>query len=428
MRKIFMLMLIGACAGTAEGMQQLPLVTVTTAGKLLLVGAVTVGAGLLLPIASWVKKCCLKPEQTRVVQNVEKVVVSREVGKPVGFVNQGHSCYLTAGVLVPLLHSPRIVKALLDKGETCNDPVIKQFSLLAKQMYVGDILPESLRYPDLNHAFCRKFRFQEGQQNDAFEALDAFLDHANKFLGIPLTFMRISACAECGTEKMIYNEQRIQFLTRKSMEEGLREYFGRRDIVFNYALDPQTNLIPEQNISLEQKIKGTLTENENVIKDRCPKCTVNPKLPVETKSYSTLMSLPVLLCVGVERSQLQGKCMDPIKIPDTLSVEAFCSDELLKSLKNPDATTYELKALTVHRGPSIDDGHYISYVKDGKWWQVNDRVVSDKVVYGFDLEKQRLLFKSADEVVKIMTSGESLPGAILKNDTPVIAVYEQKQA
>jgi len=362
------------------------------------------------------KKPPLQEKKLKIPEKSEKTSEIKQPEKPVGFQNQGNSCYLTAGVLVPLLHSPKAVKALLEKGEKCKDPIIKQFYLLAKKMYGVEKRPESLAYPDLNEAFCQGLEFEKCDQQDAFEALDKFLDYANKFLGIPLTFTRVAVCAQCGAEKMTYNEQHVQFLPQKNLEDGLRDYFGKRNIVFKWE---------QQNLPLDETIKVTLSENADSIKDRCPKCTLNPKLPVETQSYSTLTSLPVLLCVGVERNKTPIKCMDPIEIPLVLSVADFCSDELLKSLKNPDATTYVLRALTVHRGTSFKYGHYISYVCiDDKWWQVNDSTVSDRVSVTYDHRQSKSIFASADEIVRLMTSGKSLTGD-LEHDTPVIAIYEQ---
>lgn len=106
---------------------------------------------------------------------------------------------------------------------------------------------------------------------------------------------------------------------------------------------------------------------------------------------------PALLIIAISRitATLQ-KNTTAVMIPDQLDVSKHLNAH---EFGEGSRVTYSLSSVVSHVGRETQSGHYVSYVRGGKlrdeWAELNDRVVTQKVLSDFDESRATDLGKSA---------------------------------
>ncbi len=180
--------------------------------------------------------------------------------------------------------------------------------------------------------------------------------------------------------KNIYPESKIQSLfsgITKSHSKGVCPYCtGKIDnYSFNFFIDQIMYLD-----GFEHKCKFSKVLKENLGFDSdltmgCPKC----KKEIEVEEKTKIIKLPEILIFTLERYQGSPNRVK-IEPDDFLEMS-----EYIDKTSFVESTLYELFAINIRFGSTINYGHEICQVKrDGKWYEINDSSVNDKTNSYFD--------------------------------------------
>ena len=131
------------------------------------------------------------------------------------------------------------------------------------------------------------------------------------------------------------------------------------------------------------------------------------KKPVIAEKRFTIHEAPLVLTVHLKRfSPLGRKISHYVDYDDRLSLHPFMSE-------GQHGFSYSLYGVICHAGGGPNSGHYFAYVKDkdGRWWEMNDDMVSP--IGGAPVSK-----KNAYILFYMRNKGQALEAAV--HSTPVL--------
>lgn len=158
-------------------------------------------------------------------------------------------------------------------------------------------------------------------------------------------------------------------------------------------------------VKLEDLIKHSLSPKEvsDYRCEECPKkcgkacqekdcrfCKAKPPVREETTAFK---ALPRCLVLGVERRKMEWDRAGNLKIVKVPGRIKFPDGPVLLEEEGDGGATqvsYEPVAIVSHIGGSVDSGHYVSFIRDGRvWWRCDDAHVERVHDLGRAMEDRR---------------------------------------
>ena len=308
--------------------------------------------------------------------------------KPIGIYNIGNNCYLNSGLQIlascdifvdeldkiNILKTKNIVYYLKDafdyllniKKTYEPSKFIRCFSeknndfILGTQCCSQDFIRTLIR--NINEE-CIKYN------NNLIIKNDQYTETNNKIIKEYAKFIN-----------NIYPESKIQSLfslITKSRSKGECPYCrGKIDnYSFNFLID---QIIYLDGFEHKCKFSEILEENlgfDNNLKMDCPKC----EKEIEIEEVTKIIKLPEILIFTLERYQGEPNKVK-IEPDETLEMDKYIDKSL-----SVESTSYELFAINIRFGSTINYGHEICQVqRDGIWYEINDSTVNYKKNSHFD--------------------------------------------
>ena len=210
--------------------------------------------------------------------------------------------------------------------------------------------------------------------------------------------------------KNIYPESRAQSIfsgITKSHSYGKCPYCNEKidNYSFNFFLDQIMYLDDfDGQCKFSEVLKANLGNDSNLSMG-CPKCEAE----IEVKEETRIIKLPEILIFTLER--YQGT---PNKVKIEPDFELKMNDYIDKSLL-VESTLYELFAINIRLGSTINFGHEICQVKRiGKWYEINDSR-GDKITkpshfdssYGLFYQRKASLINGKKIIINISNQNEN---------------------
>ena len=331
----------------------------------------------------------------------------RKVGP--GLVNLGNTCYLNS-VLQCLTYTPVFSQMLLSdqrlsrstpNGGFCaiqliRDHISKMFAKKGAQQPRKIVM--NLR------RFAKHFRM--GRQEDSHEFLRHFLDGMQRSC---LRSMRIKEHSDEASTTLIHRVFGGRLRSRVACGKC------------PYVSDTYQSFL---DISLEvtkgvQDVRRALrmfTAVEQLDASNAWRCSNCNKMS-QAKKQLTIQEAPNVLVLQLKRFSHYGKLSKHVAFQEKL--------ELGSAMSQKSPALYNLYAVLVHSGSSMNSGHYYAFVKDtsGSWYEMNDSSVRWVSVQTVLKQQAYMLFYTRQAPVKPKTKIET-PVA---TKAPVVAVPEKKK-
>eukprot|EP00884_Botryococcus_braunii_P011307 jgi/Botrbrau1/20177/Bobra.0173s0075.1 len=302
----------------------------------------------------------------------------------VGLRNMGNTCFMNA-VLQCLTYTPPLANACLSKRSLRR---IEEDDLLCiTQQLIQNVLTQSSkrliphRHYNTLKKVCRSFR--PGRQEDAHEYLVGLLDamHESSLWGL-----KPKPSLEVAETSLIY---RIFSGKMRSQVKCLSCGHASNTFEPFLHISLEINRAPTIDMALERFTSEEYLDGDN--KYKCPK----ENTMVRAVKRMTIDRAPNVLVLQLKRfefSRIGRKVNKKVDFPKQLDMRRYMSD----SSKGP--VMYQLYAVLVHWGNSMQSGHYYCYVKDpiGFWHKMDDDIVNQASEHQVLSQRAYILFYLRD--------------------------------
>ena len=284
-----------------------------------------------------------------------------------GLWNLGNSCYFNS-VVQCLYHCPTFKRAIETvPSEVLLVAVVNQLQILFGDMTAGGpfsyITPTECLTAAMNIPECKSAgMIVNGPQQDAGEFLVHLLTHFE---------------ATCRHLSDIFEGQLVSIRT---CQHCFYSHRGNQPFkLYSLQMDlPVTNVI--QPIDL-YKLMHYFHRTENLSDSHCEHCNTH-----NSKKKLSIITLPRILVIHLSRFRGLQKINKHVRFDAQVSIKHNIDN-------NEYNTQYQLTGIVVHIGPSIQVGHYVSYVRAGEmWFKMNDDRVRTVSWLTVQRQKAYLLF------------------------------------
>ena len=309
--------------------------------------------------------------------------------KVCGIENLGNNCYLNSGLQI-FASCEELINLFAQE----NNKKLGDMTLLFKKA-MNQLLNHTIYNPEkfIDH-FCKINRdFEKGSQCCSQSFIRALITNINKeytnnkydLIFENEQYPKIKNKEYNEYEKYVANiypeskAQSIFSVLTKSHSEGICPHCKEKidNYSYNFFIDQIMYLDDlEDKCKFSDVLKSNLANYCNLTMG-CP----NPKCQkeIEVKEKTKIIKLPEILIFTLERYQGEPNKVE-VEPDDILEM----SDYIDKSLSVV-STQYELFAINIRFGSTIDFGHEICQVKrEGKWYEINDSTFSEKKNAHFD--------------------------------------------
>ncbi|EAU84350.1 Usp36 protein [Coprinopsis cinerea okayama7 len=322
-----------------------------------------------------------------------------------GLHNTGNTCFLNSA-LQCLLHTPPLLRVLSHhKQESCK--VDRGFCMACALRQVA-AKSFSSRSPFAPSQITGRLQtiakhMRKGRQEDTHEFLRYAIDALQKscLAGYPPKIDQ--KLAETTWVHKIFGGRLRSRVTCRDC--------GYNSDTFDRILDLSLDILKSDTIKDALRKFVAIDYLKGADKYKCEKC----KKPVTAEKRFTIHDAPLVLTVHLKRfSPLGRKIGHPVTYDDHLSLQPFMSEGSF-------GPTYSLYGVICHAGGGPHSGHYYAFVKsrDGKWWEMNDEMVSP--INGPPLSK-----KSAYVLFYMRAKGQGLEGAVKSQINGVLKEQRSK--
>ncbi len=314
--------------------------------------------------------------------------------------NLGGSCFMNTALQCEL-NSPLVRKALrssCEKGTKNSDEIVAAF----ESLFVELLTSNNVVSPDNVHTLIRNTYFK----GDFFSTQQDSEEFMRKFLKTLLEK------TEYGKNLYSWEQREIRKCTYDRCN-----YVGNK-ITSNNIVNLPIKTVETKIATVESLIREFFGEEISDVSEQCSRCN---KEGIFVKRRS-VVTKPKRLIIQLIRFVTTGGDIIPNAFNDNgtpqrtpyvgSKIETPVSFQLRAKLlddKLDDKTEYFLQSFHVHRGETIDHGHYVAYVKDpvkDQWYLYGDSIKSDV---------------SIEELTAIINGDK---GSI-EHGTPYVLCYEQ---
>ena len=309
--------------------------------------------------------------------------------KVCGIENLGNNCYLNSGLQI-FASCEELINLFVQE----NNKKLGDMTLLFKQA-MNKLLNHTIYNPEkfIDH-FCKINRdFEKGSQCCSQSFMRTLITNINKeytknkydLVLENKQYPKIKNKEYNEYEKYVANiypeskAQSIFSVLTKSHSEGICPHCKEKidNYSYNFFIDQIMYLDDlEDKCKFSDVLKSNLGNYCNLTMG-CP----NPKCKeeIEVQEKTKIIKLPEILIFTLERYQGEPNKVE-IEPDDILEMSDYIDESL-----SVESTKYELFAINIRFGSTIDFGHEICQVKrEGKWYEINDSTFSDKKNSHFD--------------------------------------------
>ncbi|KAJ4773009.1 Ubiquitin carboxyl-terminal hydrolase 26 [Rhynchospora pubera] len=285
---------------------------------------------------------------------------------PAGLTNLGATCYANSILQCLYMNTSFRAGIFSLEPETLNqDPVLGQLAKLFAQLHSS-----KKGYID-SEPFIKTLELDNGVQQDGHEFLTLFLSLLERSLGHSKvssaqtmvqdlfrgSVSHVTRCSKCGKDSEAsskmedFYELELNIKDLKTLDESLDQY-----------------------LSIEE-LQG---ENQYY----CESChaRVDATRCIKLRSLPTVLNLQLKRYVFLPKTTTKKKITSSFGFPKRLDMTKRLTVAESPPPCSTSSLTYELSAILIHKGSTVNSGHYVAHIKDeltGQWWEFDDEHVSE---------------------------------------------------
>ncbi|KAF8639892.1 hypothetical protein AX17_001144 [Amanita inopinata Kibby_2008] len=278
-----------------------------------------------------------------------------------GLNNTGNTCFLNSA-LQCLLHTPPLLRVLIAHKESCR--IEKGFCMSCSLRAVA------VKSYTTSHAFTPvpiterlqmiAKHMRRGRQEDSHEFLRYAIDALQKSCLAGYKSKMETKLAETTWVHKIFGGRLRSRVTCHDC--------GYNSDTFDRILDLSLDILRSD--SMKDALRKFIAVDylKGADKYKCEKC----KRPVVAEKRFTIHEAPIVLTVHLKRFSPMGrKISHHVDYDDRLTLQPYMSE----GYHGP---SYSLYGVICHAGGGPNSGHYFAYIKsrDGRWWEMNDEMVT----------------------------------------------------
>ncbi|KAF8351648.1 Usp36 protein, partial [Amanita rubescens] len=308
-----------------------------------------------------------------------------------GLRNTGNTCFLNSA-LQCLIHTPPLLRVLIAHRENCRiDKALFcmtcRLRLVAVKAHTTSDAFTPISITERLQTIAKHMK--RGRQEDSHEFLRYAIDALQKscLAGYPPKLD--PKLAETTWVHKIFGGRLRSRVTCHDC--------GYNSDTFDRILDLSLDILRSDSLKDALRKFVAVDHLKGADKYKCEKC----KKPVIAEKRFTIHEAPMVLTVHLKRfSPLGRKISHYVDYDDRLSLHPFMSE-------GQHGFSYSLYGVICHAGGGPNSGHYFAYVKDkdGRWWEMNDEMVSP--VGGAPVSK-----KNAYILFYMRSKGQGLEAAV----------------
>ncbi|KAK2466050.1 hypothetical protein APHAL10511_001692 [Amanita phalloides] len=318
--------------------------------------------------------------------------------RAVGLINTGNTCFLNSA-LQCLIHTPPLLRALFAHKDSCR--IEKGFCMSCNMRLVA-VKAHSLRHAFTPVSISERLQtiakhMRKGRQEDSHEFLRYAIDALQKscLAGYPPKLD--PKLAETTWVHKIFGGRLRSRVTCHDC--------GYNSDTFDRILDLSLDILRSESVrdALHKFIAVDYLKGAD--KYKCEKC----KKHVIAEKQFTIHEAPMVLTVHLKRFSPMGrKISHHVDYDDRLSLHPYMSE-------GKHGLLYSLYGVICHAGGGPNSGHYFAFIKDkdGRWWEMNDEIVSQ--IGGAPVGK-----KNAYILFYMRNKGQELEAVVKSQGSPPI--------
>ncbi|KAL3289741.1 hypothetical protein HHI36_023138 [Cryptolaemus montrouzieri] len=311
------------------------------------------------------KKICITPESTIGLR---------------GLINLGKTCFMNCIVQV-LMHTPLLRDYFLTECHKCKSKPgtcsVCEISELFQEFYRGSTVPLALNQL-LHLIWTHAKHLADYKEQDAHEFFIATLDvlHCHCYESMPppkSSKINNNEICPCIIDQIFTGELQRDIVCQKCNRVSTTV-----DPISNFSLGVSPITYGGEQPSLIDCLEHFtrveyLGDNDKIM---CSKCQSLQKSTIQL----TIKTLPIVASFHLKRfqySEKMEKISTSISFPEMLDMAPFIGKSKNES-PFPSDNRYTLFAVINHLGNSINNGHYIAYVRQQQdfWYKCDDHVIT----------------------------------------------------
>ncbi|KAF7830201.1 ubiquitin carboxyl-terminal hydrolase 26-like [Senna tora] len=278
---------------------------------------------------------------------------------PAGLTNLGATCYANSILQCLYMNIPfREGIFSVEPDVLQQQPVLNQLARLFVQLHI------SKKSVVDSFPFVKTLELDNGVQQDSHEFLTLLLSLLERCLShskVPKartivqdlfrgSVSHVTTCSQCGRDSEAsskmedFYELELNVKGLKSLDESLDDYLTVEEL-----------------------------HGDNQYFCECCKTRVDATRSIKLRTLPDVLNFQLKRCVFLPETTTRKKITSAFSFPSTLDMRHRLSEP------SQSKSIYDLSAVLIHKGTTVNSGHYVAHIKDentGQWWEFDDELVT----------------------------------------------------